>query len=561
MTAAVTPVSTNCAACGLGLLNDIDARAGLDQSCRAQLDYRHISSLAEAAHAEAATLIHTIAQDLYRGDALRTAIFRLYELGFVRMSQRIARRVGVATREINEQSATATQTVEQLIESGEAEPADFDMPPSEVLRPLPFSPTNDQGRALEATRRMMARNKHGVTVVVGYAGTGKTALIQFVAHAFGSPACIAPTGKAALRIRESTGLDASTIHSLIYIPIEDPKTGLIQFVRRTAEEVEMFLPRSRLLVLDEASMVGPEVWLDVIAVAKQHDLRLLVIGDGFQLPPVQGKNAPPFSVLTPEFSQQLGAERVEMTEVLRQAKDSPIIRASMALRTGTGTRALDEIYKVPYNDIANICLRVHQQGGVTICHRNVTRHGLNNGIRQMLGITDDMPQVGEPLLVLKNDPILGLVNGETIEFPGWSTQPEQPEVVVDRWQRDAAGQDLKEMARFGAVKVNDKLLAVVAVEELHGKLKSSMKAVSISAAKWARMMHVFNGEKGTVPPHLAANFGYAYTAHKSQGSQWPYVFVVIETSVRLNEEEGRRWVYTSITRGSEFVGVFFGNIW
>lgn len=547
-TAAVVHVSTNCAACGKGLANDIDAREGLDQGCRSQYSWRKISALGENDRAQAKSAIHAIAQDRLRGDVLRDTLFHLYELGFVELAQRIARRVGTALRPEGALDETPPH-VDVTLEARASVPE----PPPVPKQPLPFTPTADQERALEATGRLMAHRQHGVAVVVGYAGTGKTTLVRAVAHQFGVPICIAPTGKASLRIREATGLDAMTIHRFIYRPLEDPNTGITKFIRKTPEEIEAQIPHSRLLVLDEASMVGPDVWKDVIEVARFHGLRLLVVGDGFQLPPVQPPGAAPFSVLVPEFAAQLNAERVEMTTVLRQAQDNPIIRASMGLRNGQGRQALREIHEVKYNEIASVCLSVHQQGGVTICHRNVTRFGLNGGIRQLLGIQDEMPQVGEPLLVLKNDPVLGLVNGETIAFPGWARVPEQFERVQDRYKPG-----VEEAVRFGAVALNGKTKAVVAVEELHGKVQSSMRAISASALRWARRESLFNGSE--LAPHLAANFGYALTAHKSQGSQWPYVFVIIEPSIRLNEDEGRRWTYTAITRSQLVCGVYFGNV-
>ena len=553
MTVAVVPVSTECAACGRAMTNDIDARAGLDQACRAQFNYRRVSALDAEDRTATEAIIHSIAQNKLRGDPLREAIFRLYEMGFEALAKRIGQRVGHAARPEGVPENVPPHvdvTLELSAKAQEVEP-----PPPPPLPPLPFTPTAGQEQVLEATRRMMATNSHGALVVVGYAGTGKTTMLQFVAREHGIPACIAPTGKAALRIRETTGLDASTIHRFIYRPIEDPQTGQTKFVRKTPEEIEAQIPRSRLLVLDEASMVGPDVWNDVIAVSKHHDLRLLVVGDGFQLPPVQAPNAPPFSVLLPAFAEQLGAQRVEMTEVLRQAQDSPIIRASMQLRKGIGIHALNEIKKIQHNEIANVCLAVHQAGGVTICHRNATRYGLNSGIRQMLGIHDEMPQPGEPLLVLKNDAALGLVNGETVQFSGWAKAPESVEPITDRWKPD-----LREATRFGATRVNNgKMLAVVSVEELHGRLQSSVRAISSSAAKWARRDNVFNSDQ--IAPHLAANFGYAYTAHKSQGSQWPYVFIILETSIRLNEEEGRRWLYTALTRSQVMAAVYPGNVW
>lgn len=543
----VVPISTNCAACGRGLRDTTDARTGLDHECRTALDYRHISSLSEGNHLLANEIIHGVAQGILRGHELRAGIFRLYELGFVELSRRIERRAGSRTVEGIAEKPPVPPTV--VIEI----PAE-DIPPPEPLRPLPFQPTDGQNIALETIRQMMKKPGHAVTIVVGYAGTGKTAMILFVAHEHGPPACIAPTGKAALRIREATGLKSSTIHRLIYKVVEDNKTGITKFVRRTADEIALQLPRSRLLVLDEASMVGRDVWADVISVAEQHSLKLVVIGDGFQLPPVQPPNAPPFSVLSPEFARELGATRVELTEVLRQAQGSPIIRASMLLRHGHGWRAFDEIQKVQHYQIGPVCLAMHEQGGVVICHRNVTRYGINAAMRQGLNIYDEMPQPGEPLMVLKNTYEVGLVNGETTKFPGWSVTPEHPERIVNRYKPG-----VEESAHFGAIRIDGKHTATLAVEELHGRLQASARTISNAGQQWARLENLYCGDNPA--PHLSANFGYAYTCHKAQGSAWPYVLIILEPSVRLDTEEGKRWGYTALTRASGQAAVFAGKIW
>lgn len=545
-TAPSRTISTDCAACGIRLRDEVDARTGLNAECRAALNYRHISALTNEQRVEANGYIHAIAQNKLRGQELQTAVFRLYEFGFQEMAKRIERRVGRHAIEV------------PVAPEPELHPAQEPIP-VDNLPPLRFNPTpHQEATALSTIRRMMAKSGHAVAVVVGYAGTGKTACISFIAHEFGRPIIVTPTGKAALRVREATGLHASTIHRWIYTPVEDERTGATKFVRRTSDEIEAMIPRSRLVVLDEASMVGPDVWNDIRSVCEQHEIKLVCIGDGFQLPPVQGPNAPPFSILSREFSQQLNAERAEMTEVLRQAQDSPIIRASMALRAGGAWSSLKELHQIQHQEIANTCVAVHQRGGVTICHRNVTRFQLNAGIRQMLGIIDEMPQRGEPLMVLKNAYDIGVVNGETIPFPGWAIEPEQPERVYDRYK------PVEESARFGGIVIQRDdaegkvLRATIAIEELHGRLTAGPKFIGIAAAKWARLVELYSGD--SLAPHCHANFGYAYTAHKSQGSQWPFVFVLVERSVRIEEEDGRRWVYTAITRASEACAVFSGNL-
>lgn len=543
MTTAEIPIvvvggSVSCAACGRPLTDEVSQTIGMGECCRSTYKWRHISSLAEETAKAVRLIIHQIADDRLRGDELRHAIFYLYELGFVELSQRIESRLGRYTVTVEAQAPAPPPAVNQ-----------YAQPQPEVVRPLPFQPTPHQERALDAVRTMLKTGRHGVVFIVGFAGTGKTSSLQFIAHEHGRPVVITPTGKAALRVREATGLDAMTIHRWIYKPVEDPKTGVTTFKRR---EGDIPVPSSRLIILDEASMVGPDLWADIYTICSQYDLRLIVIGDGFQLPPVMPPNTAPFSVLTPEFAAQLQAPRVELTEVLRQAEGSPVIRASMMLRNGAGWSAVRDLPQATPQTFWQIAHATHLQGGITICHKNVTRQQINAGMRTMLGIQDELPQMGEPLVCLKNTYEAGLVNGETIRFPGWRIEPGQFESVKDRWK----GTD--EAARFGGVVFDDGAAATLAIEELHGRLQASPKAVQIAAAKWARLENFYVGDQ--LAPHVSANFGYAWTAHKAQGSDWPYVLIMLEPSIRLNEDEGRRWCYTSLTRARLAAAIYPGRL-
>ena len=98
----------------------------------------------------------------------------------------------------------------------------------------------------------------------------------------------------------------------------------------------------------------------------------------------------------------------------------------------------------------------------------------------------------------------------------------------------------------------------LAVEELHGRLNAGPKAIEISASRWARAQSLYGGDN--LAPHVHAQFGYTLTAHSSQGSEYPYVLVVIEPSVRADEEEGRRWIYTAATRSKVMTAVYVGRI-
>lgn len=410
--------------------------------------------------------------------------------------------------------------------------------------------TEGQQRALDMVIRATQSHEPAVCVVGGYAGTGKTFLVRTIAEECGTPRIITPTGKAALRVRELTGLDASTIHRWLYKPMEDRDTGVIKFHRAALDEIE--IPASRIVVLDEASMVGADIARDVFQVCKDLYLTLVVVGDLFQLPPVVPPGSPPFSLLSPGFAQSIGAERVELTEILRQAQDSPIIRASMRLRQGERMGALQEIPFLGVDQLWTAAYQVFQAGGITVCHKNATRFQLNAGLRQMFGYSGmELPQPGEPLLVLKNNYDLGYFNGETVLFEKWVKAPADRETIRDRYK------NITEYVKFGCATVGD-CRAIMAVEELHGRLSSGLSTISRGGKKWALREGVWTGDQ--VASQLHANFGYCYTAHKSQGSQWPYVLVILESSIRLNEEEGRRWTYTAITRAEKTVAIYPGGV-
>lgn len=164
-----------------------------------------------------------------------------------------------------------------------------------------------------------------IAVLCGGAGTGKTRCIAAVACAFSKVILAAPTGKAARRMVQSCrdfnpSVSASTLHSLLGIgaPFE------------VRESILDKIPRNGLLVVDEASMLDLDVMYSVVSTARDRNLGLLFVGDPNQLPPVSRGDV--FANVI-EWARQSGCI-VELTDIHRQAADNPITRMGHHICSG-----------------------------------------------------------------------------------------------------------------------------------------------------------------------------------------------------------------------------------
>jgi len=150
------------------------------------------------------------------------------------------------------------------------------------------------------------------TVITGGPGVGKTTIVRGIVHLAGllrrKVALAAPTGRAALRLSESTGHDASTVHRLLEF---QPQEGAFARTRQNPLEAD-------LVVVDEASMVDIALFGAVLA-ALRPAAQLVLVGDVDQLPSVG-----PGAVLSDVIASG-AATVVRLTEIFRQAAQSHIV--------------------------------------------------------------------------------------------------------------------------------------------------------------------------------------------------------------------------------------------
>jgi len=388
-------------------------------------------------------------------------------------------------------------------------------------------------------------NRKPLFKLFGYAGTGKTTLAKHFAEGVSGTVLFAAfTGKAASVMRSNGCHNADTIHRLIYKPTPKSDVRLLELNGHLAElrskfdaipegapESELVLDQieeaeiekktitedlkkpsfvlnfdsqvkeAALLIIDECSMVNEDMGRDLLS----FDTPILVLGDPAQLPPVGGSGY---------FTR--GEPDEMLTEIHRQAQDSPIIQIATNIRLGKSVErgTYGDTLVTHVRDLPPESVMGHDQ---MIVGRNLTRKSFNSRAREVLGRKSHLPETGDKLVCLRNDHKVGLLNGEI-------------------WMTDE-----------GTVIDDDEIVLQLRHEE-------SGEALICDAHR-----HHFEGRELEYFERLRAqefDYGYALTCHKSQGSQWPSVIVFDESG--CFRKDRKRWLYTAVTRAADRVTLVQG---
>ena len=202
---------------------------------------------------------------------------------------------------------------------------DFDVTPS-VLEHRIHMIEEQAELALDDRQReaVMEAVRHGILIVTGGPGTGKTTTINAMIHFFEEEGAdillAAPTGRAAKRMTEATGCEAQTIHRLLEVsgnPEDDDKRDNAGFGNGFGRNAENPL-ESDVIIIDEMSMVDLPL-MKALLDAIMPGTRLIMVGDGNQLPSVG-----PGRVLKDMIASDCFPV-VKLEKIFRQAKESDII--------------------------------------------------------------------------------------------------------------------------------------------------------------------------------------------------------------------------------------------
>ena len=366
----------------------------------------------------------------------------------------------------------------------------------------------------------------GVLILTGGPGTGKTTTVRGIVALFQKMGLdivlAAPTGRAAKRMSELTGMDAQTVHRLLGMNWNEA-AHQVTFQKNEKEPLE-----ADAVIVDEMSMVDLSLFSALLR-ALRPGTRLVLVGDADQLPSVGAGNV---------FSDLIRSKRVEtvfLREVFRQAEQSAIIRNAHAVNLG-------EPPKMDSNqgDYFFLCRRDGQRAVSTVVELCKTRLPENMGIPteqiQVLTPTRKGPTGTMNLNRLLQEALNPRVPGRREILWGERVFREGDRIMQTRNDYDVIW--TKEDGMIGTGMFNGDVGKIIQIDP---------------SGEWLAMD--FDGRVATYSVEMLneVDLAYAQTVHKAQGSE--YRCVVMAAMPAAQSLMVRGVLYTALTRAREMLVV------
>lgn len=397
---------------------------------------------------------------------------------------------------------------------------------------LQFEKKNNITFAESQKDAIISAFQNGIEIITGGPGTGKTTIIKCIIEIFetcGLKVLLgAPTGRAAKRMSESTGKEATTIHRMLDMGVFEKEESV--FVTN-AEEHSL---EADVVIIDEASMIDITL-MNALLKSIKVGTRLIIVGDVDQLPSVGAGN-----VLN-DFIESGFTKVVRLKEIFRQGKESMIVVNAHKINKG----------EMP---------KLNEKGTDFFFIRNDIQEGILNTIIDL--INTRLPKFNSnwdklksiQVLVPMKKGVLGVTNlNERIQNV---LNPKAPY----KKEKECRSMVFREGDKVMQIKNNYSLkwtrIAGKGEHEGLGVFNGDMGFIESIDLEGKKLSIIFDDERRVIYDFMyldELDLAYAITIHKSQGSEFPVVIIPAYMGAPLLMN--RNLLYTGITRAKEMVVV------
>lgn len=390
-------------------------------------------------------------------------------------------------------------------------------------------------------------------LLAGYAGTGKTTIIENIVNYLNEKeeptVIVAPTNKAVTVLKKklfnTEGIaELATIHKVIYGQ-PDSDTG---------EWIPKSIKKGTTYIIDESSMINKKVLEDMMGLFTEFNCRAIFIGDSFQLEPID-EDPQLFSWNKEEFNKE---DQYQLTEVKRQEKGSILSLATFirtvekALLPNTSEGGFHKLNNK--KEMVALWQKDIQAGEdiILITSTNPARLKYNKLARvaKWKAKAKNTINDGEQLMAVNNSNSLS--NGQTFQVSNY-IETGSFEYLVHVSNKAP----VKLSFKYGEVLVDGITQTILFVPELpiaslHGQ------QLIYANTDTNNLPEKLIDREGRKPKFrsdiIISTYGYALTAHKSQGSEWEKVY--LDSSWMADSWSSARWLYTAVTRASQELFTF-----
>lgn len=360
------------------------------------------------------------------------------------------------------------------------------------------------------------KEKEPYTCIAGYAGTGKSFLIQHIVEALNinpfDVCYVAYTGKAAQVLRSKGCPNAITAHRLLYHAVEQDDGSYSFYPREELEDWE-------LIVVDEVSMIPKEMWELLLS----HHIPVIACGDPFQLPPVSA-----------DACGILDKPHIFLDEIVRQATESDIIRLTMDIREGKNLPLMKTNQIKIVNRKELLKEGIYYWADQIICGRNNTRRDINLSLHKgLLNVNNHEPMVGDKIICLHNEWNCSNASGDAL-VNGLSG-------TIEEINFDLKNPFMEKTPHLSFMPDIDEPTPFQKLEVDYAIFTKGIPTVNKDTCR--------NIPRKYRPKQF--DFGYAITAWKAQGSEWDKVLVIDERLYKMTDEEHNKFLYTAATRAKD----------